>query len=942
VQKSKIQRGGERRCRKITKPFLPFSPQVWGINMRRRAFVKLVAWHKSGKPLEGKHGFRAAARAGIKNAKELTISECARGATACRKLLKEQESQAGHLRQEHLSNRYELASDLKDKAKCAKIKEIIKREEQQDGWRIINRATGDPRTGATNLVQRMEGDVVVNIVEANAMNSEIQRVTERKFDLARSAPVTTSSLCQLVGYCDSTQFAKDLLQGKVPIPPDVGSATAELIKEMQCLWTCLNPSHGQVDITPSIYRYYWGGMSESTSSALLGIHFGHWKAWRLSAELIRLVCSQLNLITRYGTPPMRWSNGLQVLLKKVPGVALVDKLRAILLMEGDFNFYNKWIFGQVAVNKLYDIGYIPEDQYSKKGCTAEDLKLDNRLTMDLSRQFRQPLVAVSVDADKCYDRINHIIMSLFLLAIGGNEGSINAMMTPIQQMRFYQRTGRGDSNTLMSGRSGENPLQELCQGNGAAPACWLMLSSLMMSVYRKGNHVSSLVSPITGDAIEFMGEIYVDDTDLLTILQDVFDSEEVIRTAQKNLDKWAELLIATGGALNPDKCYWYMVSYVCQDGKWLYDDTKLFELTIILPDRTRKDITQLRVTDSKKMLGVWSAPCGSDKKHLEEVVVGKTTKWIGRLKNSHMPVHLAWKAYHFQLWPGICYGLSTMATPLDEVRKILHKLEFEMLSPLGVNQHMKTEWRKLAREFGGIGLFDIPIEQFIGWLEVLLQHYGAGFTTSRKLQASIEATQLEVGCNGNPLNEDFHTLGRLATEGWVKAVWERALHYRFTITLDYPMQAPPRERDRNLVEIFLENGKKGNELRSINRCRISHQAMYLSCLSTAEGRNLDPTYLLPPKAIKRTSFYRFGRKEPTRQDWESWEAFWREYSGRFLKLPSMLGDWITPGHRIWPWCWGLYSYGKYVVRTVPTLDRPQFSHVEVEVAKDCIQWKSSS
>jgi hypothetical protein len=101
----------------------------------------------------------------------------------------------------------------------------------------------------------MEGSAVVNIVKAGAMNAEIQWVTERRFDLARSAPVTTSSLRQLVGYCASTQFAKDLLQGKVPIPPDVDSTTAELIKEMQHLWTCLNPSHGQVDITPSIYRY---------------------------------------------------------------------------------------------------------------------------------------------------------------------------------------------------------------------------------------------------------------------------------------------------------------------------------------------------------------------------------------------------------------------------------------------------------------------------------------------------------------------------------------------------------------------------------------------------------------------------------------------------------------------------------------------------------------
>jgi hypothetical protein len=81
------------------------------------------------------------------------------------------------------------------------------------------------------------------------------------------------------------------------------------------------------------------------------------------------------------------------------------------------------------------------------------------------------------------------------------------------------------------------------------------------------------------------------------------------------------------------------------------EDTKSYELTIILPDGTRRAITQLHVTDSWKMLGVWSSPNGSDKKHLQEVVMGKTTKWVGRLKNSHLPVHLAWKAYCFQLWP---------------------------------------------------------------------------------------------------------------------------------------------------------------------------------------------------------------------------------------------------------------------------------------------------
>jgi hypothetical protein len=91
-----------------------------------------------------------------------------------------------------------------------------------------------------------------------------------------------------------------------------------------------------------------------------------------------------------GSHPSRWGNSLQILLEKVPGVALVDKLCAILLMEGGFNFFNKWFFRHEAVNKLHKIGYVPDDQYSKKNSIAEDSKLNNRLTMDLTTVLPAP------------------------------------------------------------------------------------------------------------------------------------------------------------------------------------------------------------------------------------------------------------------------------------------------------------------------------------------------------------------------------------------------------------------------------------------------------------------------------------------------------------------------------------------------------------------------
>jgi hypothetical protein len=150
----------------------------------------------------------------------------------------------------------------------------------------------------------------------------------------------------------------------------------------------------------------------------------------------------------------------------------------MLLMEGNFNYMNTWIFGYKAIDKLYALGYVSRDQYSQKESTAKDAWMDNRLTMDISRQLRHPLATMSADADKCYDRINHIIMSILLLAIVGCIGNIVTMLHPIQTMKFFQRTAWGDSVMLIGGRGKDNPLQGLSQGNGTTPACWLMLSSV--------------------------------------------------------------------------------------------------------------------------------------------------------------------------------------------------------------------------------------------------------------------------------------------------------------------------------------------------------------------------------------------------------------------------------------------------------------------------------
>jgi hypothetical protein len=157
----------------------------------------------------------------------------------------------------------------------------------------------------------------------------------------------------------------DLLNEREATPADMDNDTATLICKFQQLFKHLKYKHTPVNITPDNYCFYWGWVSKSTSSAMLFVHFGHWRAITKVRMLVDFICMQLNLIARTGSAPSRWGVGLQVLLEKVPGMSLVDKLRAILLMEGDFNFFNKWVFGHKAINQVYKMQYVPDDQNSQ-------------------------------------------------------------------------------------------------------------------------------------------------------------------------------------------------------------------------------------------------------------------------------------------------------------------------------------------------------------------------------------------------------------------------------------------------------------------------------------------------------------------------------------------------------------------------------------------------
>jgi hypothetical protein len=198
--------------------------------------------------------------------------------------------------------------------------------------------------------------------------------------------------------------------------------------------------------------------------------------------------------------------------------------------------------------------------------------------------------------------------------LGILKPAIVSMLSTIQDMKFYLRTGFGNSKAY-TGATGGVKTQGLCQGNGAAPAGWMVTSIAMIQAHKQKSHSVHLTCPITKKEMNLVGMLFVDDTDLehFNITKNEMETE-AHEEMQSSILNWGQILIATGGALKPAKCFYHLISFSWKpDGSWIYNQNEMKPmLSIMVPllDGSHAPIKHLAVTVPTKTLGSMTCPTG--------------------------------------------------------------------------------------------------------------------------------------------------------------------------------------------------------------------------------------------------------------------------------------------------------------------------------------------
>ena len=188
---------------------------------------------------------------------------------------------------------------------------------------------------------------------------------------------------------------------------------------------------------------------------------------------------------------------------------------------------------------------------------------------------------------------------------------------------------------------------------------------------QKKGHGAHFVCPISNLAGHLAAILFVDDTDIVHLdLNKNEGVEEAHVSLQESVMNWGKLLMATGGAFKPAKCFFHLISFGWRrDGRWHYEENEKkaeLEIKIPLPDGEEVAIEHLSVDTPKETLGVFTCPSGNAKGKIASEN-NKAQEWIDMAKEGHLSRRDVWFLQDHQLWPKLGYSLGSLSAPWREL-----------------------------------------------------------------------------------------------------------------------------------------------------------------------------------------------------------------------------------------------------------------------------------
>ena len=698
------------------------------------------------------------------------------------------------------------------------------------------RSSQKPNTNAAlNYVEEGEDEGPrTTITEKEAMETAIRIANMEKLMQSNNTPLREEPLKSTFKE-DELNFDtwEKILDPSVPLPTDLERGTKLWFQQMRNKETTLPKT--KITFNAETYKTSWKKMKERTSSHP-GIHFGHMKAIDKHSPVaakVHAILSDIPLQTGYS--PKAWKECTNAMLQKKSHDIRPSKLRLITLLDTTFNHNNK-IIGKTIMQNGEKHGAIAPEQYgSRKRKSAIEHALNKVLTLDVSRQTRENLIFIGNDAVSCYDRIVLMAAYCSMIKFGITKQAAQSMISTLATMEHYIRTGKGDSVKSYGGKTWVRLPHGIGQGNGAGPAIWICVSTPLFNALREEGFGMKIRSPLSLVLLHITGFAFVDDADLVQGQEDLETEEELLHKAQNQLLVWEQLLRTTGGAIEPTKSHWVFVRYEWKHGQWKYKKGKYKEpLYVRNKQKEYQKLTQLEVHEARETLGVYIAANGNWKEQAIQLT-RKAKQWGDKLRKGYLNPGDAMLALQTTITKSLEYCLPATTLTKKQCTDIIKPLLASALPKMNISRNINRQAVHLPKQYNGIGIIDLHMQQGISHIKILLQHGGHETTTGQLLQASLELLLLEIG-SFHDLNELPTTLLKNSTQSWIKHTLLFAQENSIKLEqYNTEFQKWTNNEYSIMDEIIRTNKFNKDELQQINNCRQHMEVLTVSDITTEQG-----------------------------------------------------------------------------------------------------------
>ena len=890
-------RYAEKRCRKLKCGAVPYTSELatagksihlWNIVIRK----------KKGQKISSRYISRLAKKVGVSKPTDLSLKDCEKerniASNAYRKIKRNAQASRTIFIQDLAAQQAALGNESVSNA----ISRINRNEELRESFRRIKSVT-KPFYGATEkvLISSQDGQSEMITTDKLQIEQALAIQNQKKFTDAYSSPFLQEPLISELGQEAVTKRAEQILDGTYNAEKIESNDTKQFIK---CLQRPVTSTYKNNDSNCSLETAvsYWKKKREKTNSSMSNRHIGTYRALTQdNISTLKVINSISNMAFNIGLPLQRWTNDLDVSLLKKPNKIRPSELRTIGTLEADFNQNAALHFSKRMMHNGIKCGMIPSSQYAKKGNRSIEAAIVKILFLDYLRLTKTNGAFLAMDLENCFDRMAHPVSSLCSQRLGVPAKIAQCMIRTLCNMKHYMRTAYGDSEWSYCGTS-SHPLQGAVQGNGAASPMFIAISCVIISFLESQVVGVKIISAITLSLFAISAIMYVDDSDILiSALQPEENANSIRDRAQKAASVYSAGVKQTGGAIRPEKCRWFLLSY-----KWVSGIAKIEynpDVDPIKIENSRGEtqvVQRLDVRQGWKGLGVVTAPSGCWKDHMKYLIDEKILPWNNSIKSSYLQRHDVYRAAFTSIFKSIDYTLPATSLTTAQCISINAKLHKNFLPRIGIDNHMPLVYRYAPNKYQGLSSMNVEVKQFTEKLKMFLTHANTDSQLGKSIQLNLESIHLTAGINSSIFSLPYSKYGILLEDGWIQNLWQSAEKYNISIKGSYIAPTCNRTNDYSLMEkLVLADLYTDEDIQSINRCRIYLKVQNLSEIANGAGTNISYCAMNYIRDPDRTSKYNWPYQPfPKRRDWEAWiDAVQNVWSNGNYQIEPPLGTWNT-------------------------------------------------